>query len=44
MDNLSVKGLLLHLGLPDSGLTSLVWLVLALSLGRSGVSTSSPAS
>ena len=32
VDNLSVKGLLLHLGLPDSGLTSLVWLVLSLAL------------
>lgn len=32
VDNLSVKGLLLHLGLPDSGLTSVVWLVLALVL------------
>jgi alpha-1,2-mannosyltransferase len=32
VDNLSVKGLLLHLGLPDSGLTSMVWLVLALAL------------
>lgn len=32
VDNLSVKGLLLHLGLPDSSLTSLLWLVLALGL------------
>lgn len=32
MDNLSVKGLLLHLGLPNSGLTSIVWLILALTL------------
>jgi alpha-1,2-mannosyltransferase len=32
VDNLSVKGLLLHLGLPDSGLTSMLWLVLSLSL------------
>lgn len=32
VDNLSVKGLLLHLGLPDSGLTSLLWLVLSLAL------------
>ncbi|MDV8146862.1 glycosyltransferase 87 family protein [Arthrobacter sp. B10-11] len=32
VDNLSVKGLLLHLGLPDSGLTSAVWLVLSLAL------------
>ncbi|XAS66525.1 glycosyltransferase 87 family protein [Micrococcaceae bacterium Sec5.7] len=32
MDNLSVKGLLLHLGLPDSGLTSVLWLVLSLML------------
>jgi alpha-1,2-mannosyltransferase len=32
VDNLSVKGLLLHLGLPDSGLTSMVWLALALAL------------
>ena len=32
VDNLSVKGLLLHLGLPDSGFTSLLWLVLSLAL------------
>ncbi|MCB5281279.1 MAG: glycosyltransferase 87 family protein [Arthrobacter sp.] len=32
VDNLSVKGLLLHLGLPDSGVTSVLWLVLALAL------------
>ena len=32
VDNLSVKGLLLHLGLPDSPVTSVVWLVLALAL------------
>jgi len=32
VDNLSVKGLLLHLGLPDSGLTSIMWLALALAL------------
>ena len=32
VDNLSVKGLLLHLGLPDSGLTSMLWLVLSLAL------------
>ncbi|MCB5274518.1 Polyprenol-phosphate-mannose-dependent alpha-(1-2)-phosphatidylinositol mannoside mannosyltransferase [Arthrobacter sp. SO5] len=32
MDNLSVKGLLLHLGLPDSGLTSVVWLAISLVL------------
>ncbi|MET3812479.1 glycosyltransferase 87 family protein [Arthrobacter sp. UYEF3] len=32
VDNLSVKGLLLHLGLPDSSLTTLVWLVLSLAL------------
>jgi alpha-1,2-mannosyltransferase len=32
MDNLSIKGLLLHLGMPDSGLTSVVWLVLSLAL------------
>lgn len=32
VDNLSVKGLLLHLGLPDSGFTSAVWLVLSLAL------------
>ncbi|WP_307030131.1 glycosyltransferase 87 family protein [Arthrobacter globiformis] len=32
VDNLSVKGLLLHLGLPDSGVTSLLWLVLSLAL------------
>jgi alpha-1,2-mannosyltransferase len=32
LDNLSVKGLLLHIGLPDSGLTSVLWLVLSLAL------------
>jgi alpha-1,2-mannosyltransferase len=32
VDNLSVKGMLLHLGLPDSGFTSAVWLVLSLAL------------
>ena len=32
VDNLSVKGLLLHLGMPDSTLTSLVWLGLSLAL------------
>jgi alpha-1,2-mannosyltransferase len=32
VDNLSVKGLLLHLGMPDSGLTSMVWLALSLAL------------
>ena len=32
VDNLSVKGLLLHLGMPDSGLTSMMWLVLSLAL------------
>ncbi|MGO4493974.1 glycosyltransferase 87 family protein, partial [Arthrobacter sp. 2YAF22_2] len=32
VDNLSVKGLLLHLGLPDSSLTTLVWLVISLAL------------
>ncbi|MGH7751590.1 MAG: glycosyltransferase 87 family protein, partial [Gemmatimonadales bacterium] len=32
MDNLSVKGLLLHLGMPDSGLTSVLWLALSLAL------------
>ncbi|MFF1382335.1 glycosyltransferase family 87 protein [Arthrobacter sp. NPDC058288] len=32
VDNLSVKGMLLHLGLPDSGLTSVLWLVLSLAL------------
>lgn len=32
LDNLSVKGLLLHVGLPDSGLTSALWLVLSLGL------------
>lgn len=32
VDNLSVKGLLLHLGMPDSGVTSAVWLVLSLAL------------
>jgi alpha-1,2-mannosyltransferase len=32
VDNLSVKGLLLHLGLPDTSVTTLMWLVLALAL------------
>ncbi|MBT2594576.1 glycosyltransferase 87 family protein [Arthrobacter sp. ISL-72] len=32
VDNLSVKGLLLHAGLPDSGLTSILWLVLSLAV------------
>ncbi|MGO4247290.1 glycosyltransferase 87 family protein [Paenarthrobacter sp. RAF54_2] len=32
VDNLSVKGLLLHFGMPDSSLTSVVWLVLSLAL------------
>jgi alpha-1,2-mannosyltransferase len=32
VDNLSVKGLLLHLGLPDSGVTSILWLVISLAL------------
>ena len=32
MDNLSLKGLLLHFGMPDSGVTSAVWLVLSLGL------------
>lgn len=32
VDNLSVKGLLIHLGLPDSGFTSAVWLVISLAL------------
>jgi alpha-1,2-mannosyltransferase len=32
VDNLSVKGLLLHLGLPDSGVTSILWLVASLAL------------
>ena len=32
VDNLSLKGLLLHFGMPDSGLTSMVWLVLSLGL------------
>lgn len=32
VDNLSVKGLLLHVGMPDSNLTTVVWLVLALAL------------
>lgn len=32
LDNLSVKGLLLHVGLPDSGLTNVLWLVLSLAL------------
>ena len=32
VDNLSVKGLLLHLGLPDVTSTTLLWLVLSLAL------------
>ena len=32
VDNLSLKGLLMHLGLPDSGLTSLLWLAASLAL------------
>ncbi|WP_457963211.1 glycosyltransferase 87 family protein [Arthrobacter sp. D1-29] len=32
LDNLSVKGLLLHVGLPDSAVTSVLWLVLSLAL------------
>lgn len=32
VDNVSIKGLLLHLGLPDSGFTSLLWLGLSLAL------------
>ncbi|MET4621366.1 alpha-1,2-mannosyltransferase [Arthrobacter sp. 2762] len=32
VDNLSVKGLLLHFGMPDSSLTSVVWMVLSLGL------------
>jgi alpha-1,2-mannosyltransferase len=32
VDNLSLKGLLLHFGMPDSSMTSLVWLVLSLAL------------
>ncbi|ASN21233.1 glycosyltransferase 87 family protein [Arthrobacter sp. YN] len=32
VDNLSVKGLLLHFGMPDSSLTNVVWLVLSLGL------------
>lgn len=32
VDNLSVKGLLLHFGMPDSSLTNVVWLVLSLAL------------
>ncbi|MBT2514490.1 DUF2029 domain-containing protein [Arthrobacter sp. ISL-30] len=32
VDNLSVKGLLLHFGLPDSGPTSMLWLILSLAL------------
>jgi alpha-1,2-mannosyltransferase len=32
LDNLSVKGLLLHVGLPDSGVTSVLWLALSLAL------------
>ncbi|MFI2564809.1 glycosyltransferase 87 family protein [Paenarthrobacter sp. NPDC018779] len=32
VDNLSLKGLLIHFGMPDSSTTSLVWLVLSLGL------------
>ena len=32
VDNLSVKGLLLHFGMPDSSLTNVVWMVLSLGL------------
>lgn len=32
VDNLSLKGLLLHFGMPDTSATSLVWLVLSLGL------------
>lgn len=32
VDNLSVKGLLLHFGMPDSSVTNLVWMVLSLAL------------
>ena len=32
VDNLSLKGLLLHFGMPDSGFTSLLWLGLSLGL------------
>ncbi|MET3901689.1 glycosyltransferase 87 family protein [Paenarthrobacter sp. 4246] len=32
VDNLSVKGLLLHFGMPDSSFTNVVWLVLSLGL------------
>ena len=32
VDNLSVKGLLLHVGMPDSSLTNLLWLGLSLAL------------
>ncbi|MDO5865770.1 MULTISPECIES: glycosyltransferase 87 family protein [Paenarthrobacter] len=32
VDNLSLKGLLLHFGMPDSSMTSLVWLALSLAL------------
>ncbi|MDR6684829.1 alpha-1,2-mannosyltransferase [Arthrobacter sp. 1088] len=32
VDNLSVKGLLLHFGMPDSTLTSVVWMILSLVL------------
>ncbi|MGA8789088.1 MAG: glycosyltransferase 87 family protein [Paenarthrobacter sp.] len=32
VDNLSVKGLLLHFGMPDSSLTNVAWLVLSLGL------------
>ncbi|MBP1135252.1 alpha-1,2-mannosyltransferase [Arthrobacter sp. PvP023] len=32
VDNLSLKGLLLHVGMPDSSVTNLAWLVLSLAL------------
>ncbi len=32
VDNLSLKGLLLHFGMPDSSLTNVVWMVLSLGL------------
>ncbi|HEY8700672.1 MAG TPA: glycosyltransferase 87 family protein [Arthrobacter sp.] len=32
LDNLSIKGLLLHIGLPDSAVTTALWLVLSLAL------------
>lgn len=32
VDNLSVKGLLLHFGMPDTAMTSIVWLVISVAL------------